>query len=254
MVFISPDGSVHFRFRATQGDVPSEVFYKGAASWLKINRTGDVFTGYASTDGKQWSAIGNTRLSMPHDLLAGLIATARDNKLPNAARFDYVDVTKSDAAYDGVARTMPGVLQAEEFDSGGAGYSYSAEFGDTGPLLQQIPDAAGTDQSAAGYFLAGLKANRYINYSVNVEKEGEYIFAVREASAGAGGSLHFNLDQKPLSKSFSIPDTGGKNVWREVNSPAVHLLPGQHTIALVTDSAGTSGSLANIDYIAVRPQ
>jgi beta-glucanase (GH16 family) len=254
MAFASPDGSVHFRFRARQGDVPSEVLYKGAANWLKVGRTGDVFTGYASADGKQWNAIGNAKLGMPHDLLAGLIATARDNKTPNAVRFDYVDVTRSDGGYDGVARMLPGVLQAEEFDTGGTGYSYSAEFGDAGPVVEQIPDAKDTAQSASGYFVAGLKAGRYINYSVNVAQDGNYVFAVRAASAGPGGNLHFNIDQKPLSKPFAMPDTGGANVWREVNSPTVHLPAGQHTIALVTDSAGPTGSLANIDFIAVRPQ
>ena len=254
MTFVSPDGSVHFRFRANQGDIPNEILYKGAATWLKLNRTGDVFTSFASIDGKQWNVIGTAKLFMPHDLLAGLIATARDNKAPNTVRFDYVDLTPTDGGYDGVARSLPGVLQAEEFDTGGSGYSYSAEFGDNGPTVSAIPEATGSEQSATGYFLAGLKAGRYINYSVTVAKDGEYIFAVRAASAGPGGTLHFNLDQKPLSKPFAMPDTGGANEWKEINSPSVHLTAGQHTIALVTDSAGPSGALANIDYIAVRPQ
>ncbi len=254
MAFVSPDGSVHFRFRTTRGEVPGEVQYKGSANWLKVGRVGNVFTGYASTDGKTWTGIGDAKLQVTHDLLAGLVATSRDNKAPNSVRFDYVSVTPTDAACDGLATAIPGVVQADRFDSGGKGYSYSTEFGDAGPSVQAIADAAGSETSAGGYYLAGTKAGRYLNYSVTVAKDGDYTLSVRTASAGDGGTVHFNLDQKPLSKPFSLPDTGGATQWREVKAPTVHLSAGQHTLALVTDSAGASGSVANIDFFSFRSQ
>lgn len=252
MAFVSPDGSVHFRFRNGRGDTPGEVLYKGAATWLKVARQGDVFTASASTDGKIWTPIGDARLAMRRDLLAGMVATARNNKAPNEVRFDYVSVTPTDAAFDGEAAAIPGVVQAEQFDTGGGGYSYSAEFGDAGPGIQRISD---TGRAApGGYFLAGMKAGRYINYAVNVAADGYYAISVRAASAGAGGTVHFNLDQKPLSKPFPLTDTGGATQWREITSPTVHLAAGRHTLALVMDSGGASGSVANLDLFTVRPQ
>ncbi len=254
MTFVSPDGSVHFRYRLAKGDVPSDVPYKGQASWVKVGRVGDVFTGYASADGKNWTAIGNTRLPMPHDATAGLIATARDNRAPNVVRFDYVDVTRTDAGYDGAAVSLPGVVQMESFDTGGMGYSYSNEFGETGPEVRQIVPATGSDDPAGGYYLAGLKANRYINYSVQVEKEGEYALTARVASAGSGASLHFNVDQKPVSKPLPVPDTGATGHWVEIKAGSAHLTAGHHTIALVTDGASASGSAPDIDFLKVQPQ
>ena len=254
MTFVSPDGSVHFRYRSTKGDVPSDVPYKGQANWVKIGRVGDVFTGYASTDGKAWTAIGNTRLPMPHDTTAGLIATSRDNKAPNAVRFDYVDVTRTDAGYDGAAVSLPGVVQTENFDTGGTGYSFSNEFGESGPEVRQNLAAAGSDDSAGGYSLAALKANRYINYSVYVEKDGEYVLTARVSSAGSGASLHFNVDQKSVSKPIPVPDTGGADRWAEVKTGSAHLTAGHHTLALVTDSGGASGTVANIDFVKVQSQ
>ena len=254
MTFISPDGSVHFRYRTTKGDVPSDVPYKGQASWVKVGRVGEVFTGYASADGKTWTAIGNTKLPMPHDATAGLIATARDNRAPNVVRFDYVDVTRTDAGYDGVAVTLPGVLQAESFDTGGMGYSFSNEFGEAGPEVRQIAPAAGADDGASGYYLSGIKANRYINYSISVEKDGEYALTARVANAGAGGALHLNVDQKPLSKPLPVPDTGGTSHWVEMKAGSAHLTVGHHTVALVTDAAGSSGVAADVDFIKAQPQ
>jgi len=251
MAFVSPDGSVHFRFRGSDGDVPSEVPYSGPATWMKVGRVGNVFTGYVSTDGTKWTAVGNTKIAMRRDLMAGLIATARDGSTLNTVRFDYVDVTKSDAARDGVATEIPGAVQAEQFDAGGAGYSYSTEFGDLGPVVEHMPDAAGTDESASGAYVAKLKAGRYLNYAVHVTVDGEYRFSVRERSNGAGGTAHFNLDQKATSKPFALPDTGGS--WRMVDGPSTFLPAGDHTIAFVTDIGGASGDVADIDLFAVKP-
>ena len=254
MAFVSPDGSVHFRYRSVKGDVPSDVPYKGAATWLKVGRLGDVFTGYASADGKNWTAIGNARLAMPHDTTAGLIATCRDNRTPNAARFDHVDLTRTDAGFDGTATPVPGVVQAEDFDGGGTGFSYSTEFGEQGPEIKRIGPAAASADRASGYYLSGLKANRYINYSVFVARDGDYTISARVANAGAGGAIHFNIDQKPLSKPLPVPDTGGSGQWKELVTPSFHLSAGQHTLALVTDSASSAGTAAGVDFFKVQPR
>jgi beta-glucanase (GH16 family) len=253
MMFVSPDGSVHFRYRAAEGEAPAEVVYQGQASWLKVGRLGNVFTGYVSADGKNWTAVGNARLAMPFDTTAGLVATSRDNRAPNAVRFDYVDVTKTDAGYDGTAVALPGVVQAEDFDMGGAGYSYSAELGEAGPAVKLIAAAAGTDSSASGYYLAGLPANRYVNYSVVVESEGDYVVSARVGSAAGGGAFHFNIDQKPVGRALQIPNTGGAERWKDVETSSFHLTPGHHTLALVTD-AGPPGALLNLDFFNVRPR
>ncbi len=244
MMFVAPDGSVHFRYRNAKGDVPSEVPYPGKATWMKVGRLGDVFTGYASTDGKTWTAVGNTKLAMPYDTTAGLIADARDNHSPNAARFDYVDVTRTDAAYDGMAVTLPGTVQAERYNTGGAGPSYSAEVGNAGLQVKEIPSGAG-DDSASGYYLAAVKAGTYINYSVYAPKEGDYTVTTRVSSPTAGGTFHLNIDQKPLSKPLPITQAGH---WSEVKSPTFHLAAGHHTFALVTDS----GPAADFDFFHVQ--
>ena len=259
MVFISPDGSVHFRSRGAQGDVPSEVLFKGSATWVKVGRLGDVFTGYASSDGKNWTPIGNTKIAMAKDVDAGLIATARDNKTPNTVRFDYVDVTRSDGAWDGVAAGLPGFVQAENFDSGGAGYSYSAEFkangavpyrgGEALPVEAIHPDPA--VNAAGGYYLAHVAAPRYINYAVQVATEGDYVFSARVASAGKGGSFHFNVDQVAISKPVPVPDTGGEQTWQILPAGSAHLTAGRHVLALVTDSTGGAGA-GNFDFFTVR--
>ena len=260
LLFLSPDGSLHFRARGNINDVPGESPVKGTATWLKIGRNGDLFTGSISADGKTWTTVGQAKVAMHHDILAGLIATARDNATPNIVRFDYVDVTKTDAAWDGAAATIPGTIQAEEFDTGGEGYSYAATMkhkattpfrASEGPDVRAITTKPEPNVVPGGYYLTGLRKDDYLNYSVQVAKEGDYIFHIRAASAGAGGAIHFNLDQKPVTKSIALPDTGGAETWRDIPTSFVHLSAGQHTLALVVDAAGPSGTAANIDFIKI---
>ncbi|MGD0735907.1 MAG: family 16 glycosylhydrolase [Terracidiphilus sp.] len=263
MMFISPDGSIHFRARGDENEVPGETLYKGTANWFKVGRNGEIFTGYVSNDGATWKAVGQAKLAMRRDVLAGLISTSRDNGAPNIAQFDHVEVTPSDAAWDGAAATLPGVVQAEDFDTGVDGYSYTASMKhkgvspfrpNDGPAIKQIQTHGEPDVVPGGYYLSDLPANVYLNYSVTVTTEGNYAFHVRVASAGAGGSIHFNVDQKPVTKPIRIPDTGGPETWRDVASESVRLPAGQHIIAIVVDSAGTRGSAGNIDFFAVREQ
>ena len=181
---------------------------------------------------------------MSFDTTAGLIATARDNGTPNSVRFDYVSVTPTDAGYDGLAVTLPGVVQAERFDTGGAGFSYSTELGEAGPDVKQIASGTGED-SAGGFYLAALKSGRYINYSVFVPKEGDYTIVSRVSAASAGGTFHLNIDQKPLSKPLGAGEPGH---WNEVKMPSFHLTAGHHTLALVTDS----GPAMDFDFFNVQ--
>jgi len=261
MVFVSPDASVHFRFRNKIGELPGDVLYKGPATWVKVGRHGNIFTGFVSPDGKSWTAIGNAGLTMPSNVLAGLIATSRDNRTPNVVQFDFVDVTRSNAAWDGYATILPGVIQAENFDTGGPGWSFSPEFKSTastyrtdGPQIEPIRSQTAPDSVAGGYYLTELQANRWINYSVRIEQEGNYVITARVASAGTGGTFHFNLDQKPLSRPMQIPDTGGDQQWKDLSFAATHLPAGDHTIALVIDSTPSSKKAGNIDYFSVRSQ
>jgi hypothetical protein len=62
--------------------------------WLRLARTNSTFTGYASTDGTNWTLITTTTVSsLPANLLAGLAVTSRNPAVLNTSTFDFVSVT-----------------------------------------------------------------------------------------------------------------------------------------------------------------
>jgi len=261
-VFLSADGSIHFRTRGKENDVPADTKVHGSGNWLKVGRNGDVFTGYVSADGKSWTPVGHAQLGMGRNAVAGLTSTSHDNGVPNIAQFDYVSVTDTDVAWDGTPVEIPGVIQAEEFDAGGPGYSYTATWKhqgvspirpEEGPAIKQIATHGEPNVVPGGYYLYDLPTGAYANYSVHIAKEGSYAFRARVSSQGNGGVIHFNLDQKPVTKQIHIPDTGGAENWTMLYIEPVPLPAGDHILSLVTDSGGQEGKVGNVDYFTVRP-
>jgi hypothetical protein len=60
--------------------------------WIRLARKGNLFSGYASVDGKFWSLLNKTTLAMPDDALVGLVMSATNNVLAGTVAFDHVSV------------------------------------------------------------------------------------------------------------------------------------------------------------------
>src|SRR5947208_175589 len=54
---------------------------------LRLKRAGDVFNGYASLDGRSWSLLGTTNMSIANPLYLGLAVSSHSTNLMTAARF-----------------------------------------------------------------------------------------------------------------------------------------------------------------------
>ena len=61
--------------------------------WLKLNRTGNVFTGSVSTNGTNWTVINSRTITMSNTLLVGFAVCSRNNGYLDTATFDNVSVT-----------------------------------------------------------------------------------------------------------------------------------------------------------------
>jgi beta-glucanase (GH16 family) len=262
MLYIGADKKIHFGVREKEDEPLSDTTRGGSRTWLKITRNGDTFTGYASNDGATWASIGQATLTMRHNILAGLICNSGDAGEPKISQFDSVSVTRTDAAWDGSAVEIPGVIQAEEFNTGGEGSSYTASWKhqgisvfrpQEGPAIRQITSHGEPNVVPGGYYLYDLPVHAYANYSLHIAKESNYTFRARVSSQGTGGVIHFNLDGKPITKSMQIPDTGGAENFTVLYFGPSQLPAGDHILSLATDSGGQEGKVGNIDYVSVLP-
>jgi hypothetical protein len=66
--------------------------YTWLPTWFKIQRTGNIFTGYQFVDGTNWFKVGETTVTMPNECRIGLAVTSGKREAFNTAIFDHVIV------------------------------------------------------------------------------------------------------------------------------------------------------------------
>ena len=78
--------------------------------YLRIERTGNLFSGYAATDPARWASVGQAYIGMGDTVQIGLHALAPGNVPPTITRFDYFRVQKRKqeaSLYEPVLTTEP---------------------------------------------------------------------------------------------------------------------------------------------------
>jgi len=98
---VTPVDGVQFLVRAETGDKTTSAktgLNKGVLPyWVKLVRTGNIFTGYESTDGRKWTATGTNTVSMSKEVYAGLVTSSHQKTVLCEASFDKVELSRSDA-------------------------------------------------------------------------------------------------------------------------------------------------------------
>ncbi len=92
LMSVTPGNGVNFQFRTTAGAGSNTSVTTGLAApyWLKLVRSGDVFTGYRSVDGVNWVQQGSQTITMGATVYLGLAVTSHNNSTLCTAVFDNV--------------------------------------------------------------------------------------------------------------------------------------------------------------------
>ncbi|WP_083925269.1 DUF7594 domain-containing protein [Flexithrix dorotheae] len=107
MSVITSANGVSFQRRTGTGSSSSSTKIAGISApiWVKINRTGNVFTSSYSNDGSNWTEIGNVTISMSANTFVGLCLTSHN------------DGTIATATYDNVALNNNSQPQTQTFNT-----------------------------------------------------------------------------------------------------------------------------------------
>ena len=149
-------------------------------------------------------------------------------------------------AFLGSAVSLPGVIQAENFDNGPDGVSsHDTTPGNSGGVYRS--SNIDIEPSAGGGYDVGWIANgEWMNYAVYVATAGNYTVQFRVASPSGGGSLQVGFNgPSAVWKPVPIPVTGAWQNWTTV-STNVTLGAGAQLMTLFVNSEGF-----NLDSITV---
>ncbi|WP_158820727.1 carbohydrate-binding protein [Granulicella sp. S156] len=143
--------------------------------------------------------------------------------------------------YNGTAAAIPGIVQAENYDTGGQSVAYNVTSinGTANSYRSDGVDLEATTDTGGGYDLGWTTAGQSFNYTVNVATAATYTVTFRVATPSAvSDAFHIsNSSGTNLSGSVAVPATGGWQTWTNVTA-TVTLPAGQQTLIFNQDAAG----------------
>ncbi|HMG81823.1 MAG TPA: carbohydrate-binding protein, partial [Ferruginibacter sp.] len=222
-----------FSYVITASNTPTSYAATSLPAGVSVNTTTGVISGTPTTAGTYTATISATN--------AGGTGTKTVAITVSAA-------TVTEAPFGGTAATIPGIIQAENYDLGGQGVAYN----DTDPAnnggqyrTTDGVDVETTGDTGGGYDVGYTATGEWMKYTVNVTAAGIYTLQARVASITTGNTLHVELDGVNISGSMAVPNTGNWQVYQTVSVTTPNITSGQHVVRIYEETGGF-----NINYIA----
>ncbi len=169
-----------------------------------------------------------TSYDVPEDAKTGwkelkAVLTATDGSTyERLSRFNVLSSTEARAPFNETVPTLPGTINADEYDKGASGVSYS-----------------NTSRNVS----TATKDGAWAEYTVDVKEDGLYSIDMEIASTKTGGWFHlaeYTLEKLIYLTDFiEVPKTGSATEFRTVNFAMKEpLTAGRHTLCLNIDKGG----------------
>lgn len=135
------------------------------------------------------------------------------------------------APYSGIAITIPGTVQTENYDVGGEGLT----FHDVDEVNQgnayRTKDGVDIFQNSAGkYSVGNMAIGEWLEYTINVPSTATYTFTANVASTSAGGQFTIKF-KNGTTKVFTLAATGGNATFKPLTTN-FNLLAGEQTMRI----------------------
>ncbi len=170
--------------------------------------------------------------------------------------FNFVPITTTGTPYSASAATIPGQIEAENFDTGGKGIGYwNGANSNTGGANYRPGETVAIETCSdtnGGYDIGNANPGNWLNYTVNIAHAGAYTFNARVATDVGGGVFHLAVDGHAVTPPLSVPQTNGWQTWQTLTVPNVQLPGGTHTLQLVMDSGGFYNVVGNFNWFSLQ--
>ncbi|MBC7486888.1 MAG: PQQ-dependent sugar dehydrogenase [Cytophagaceae bacterium] len=135
--------------------------------------------------------------------------------------------------YGNVIRTLPGKIEAEDFDEGGEGIAYhDGSAGNAGNAYRTSDNVDIQNCSEGTFNLGWVNNGEWLEYTVNVAQNGNYDLGLRIATQGTGKKMHVEVDGVNVTGTLAIPLTGSFQTWQTVTVSNISLTAGAKVIRI----------------------
>jgi len=154
--------------------------------------------------------------------------------------------------FGGTAVSLPGRIEAENFDTGGSPIAYvDTTPGNRGNVYRTTEDVdiGPTSDTGSAFYVGWTKAGESLNYTVNLPLAGTYTLNVRVANTVPGATFRVEVDGQKKTASLAVPSTGGYDTWQTVTQPGISLDAGIHSVRLVLETNAPNGGAGNYNWL-----
>jgi hypothetical protein len=171
--------------------------------WVKLERIGNIITGYVSPDGTNWAAtdVGRIDAPVPDTIYVGLVVSSAANGTLNTSTFSNVQITGGDGGAPSAIPAAPAMLLASPGD-GAVPLRWQASFGATSYTVKRSTASGGTYSPIA----SGVTGSSYTDKSVT---NGATYYYTVTATNSAGTSGDSPVDSATPVRPLVNVATGG---------------------------------------------
>ena len=152
------------------------------------------------------------------------------------------------------AVTLPGKVEAENYDVGGHNKSFFDQDAENQGMAyrEDEVDVVGFDCSdeantkdCKGYAIGYTLTDEWLEYSVNVAADAKYDITVNVATPFKTSGIQLFIDDDPITEAITIPLVDEKwSVYKEVSLGSAEIKKGPHVLKLLI-----TGDYVNVDWI-----
>ncbi|HEX9666458.1 MAG TPA: carbohydrate-binding domain-containing protein [Thermodesulfobacteriota bacterium] len=143
--------------------------------------------------------------------------------------------------------SIPGVIEAEDFDWGGKGYAFFNTFPTVWPTHRVDASNLNLEDSTdvgGGFNIKGTEPGDWLEYTVSVTSSGTYRIEARVASEESGNVFRIKFNGVDKTGAIGVPNTGGEQSWQTVTVEGVQLNAGEQVMRIEMDTGGF-----NLNYV-----
>lgn len=218
-----------YSFEITEGNLPSGI---------SINNTSGIISGKSEQLG-----------------IADFTVRVTDSQNKQFSQVLSLNVLNS-TPYKGIAATVPGILEMENYDVGGEGVSYHDTEETNKGNEYRTGENEGVDifaikdgSNTVGYGVGWTMTNEWLDYTVDIKKAGKYNAAIVYATPADLVIADLLLDNQPIG-TFNLPSTGGYGKYQTVTIE-VNLPEGTHKLRYFLKRC-SGGDFDNITFTEVN--
>ncbi len=180
--------------------------------WVKLERIGNIITGYVSPDGANWAAtnVGRIAPPVPATIHVGLVVSSASNGTINTATFGNVHITGGNGGAPVLVPAAPAALLASPLD-GAVTLRWQASFGATGYTVKRATSRGGPYAPVA----SDLVASSYTDTTVTNGTTYHYVVSAANSAGASPDSPEDSATPRPPAWNVAVGGTPSATVGSE---------------------------------------